>query len=399
LRLPIARQLLAIGLLARLPMGMLGLAIVLHVVRTGGSYAAAGASTAAVTVAGGVGGLLWSRLIDRRGPAAALVAAAALFVPAGLIVAAVRGDGPTALLLGASALVGLSLPPITIIARTVWPSILGRGPLLETVYAVESTLFEVVYIAGPLVVALTAVVGSPRVAVVVATVVGAIGAVAYAARPAVRAQRRTAEEAGLVRARLTPAVWWLAALFGLVVATLSATDVAVVARAGAGASASLLIAVWSAGSLLGGLVYGAVGWHGSAIRRLVAILAGLAGTTAALAAARPVWSLVVLLVVAGAGIAPAMTCLSVLVEQVAPAGAVARAFGLVGAGSMAGSSIGSAAGGWVVDAAGAGATFLVAAAVVMAASGLAAVGARSAADAPAQAAPVPPPAVAARVAP
>src|SRR5918995_5608804 len=78
-QVPHVRRLVLSGLLARLPMGMVGLALLLLVRERGGSYGAAGAVSGAYFVATAVGAPVAGRLVDRRGQARILLRRAATF--------------------------------------------------------------------------------------------------------------------------------------------------------------------------------------------------------------------------------------------------------------------------------------------------------------------------------
>ena len=68
-----ARRVVSWGLLARMPMGMSSLALVLLVRGEGRSYAAAGIVSGTYAVASGVGAVVGGRLVDRRRPAGVLI--------------------------------------------------------------------------------------------------------------------------------------------------------------------------------------------------------------------------------------------------------------------------------------------------------------------------------------
>ncbi len=76
LRTPTVARLFGASLLARLPMGINGLAIVLLVQAETGSFGAAGAASGALALGTGLGAPLTARLIDTRGPRALLSLAA-----------------------------------------------------------------------------------------------------------------------------------------------------------------------------------------------------------------------------------------------------------------------------------------------------------------------------------
>jgi MFS family permease len=73
-----ARALLGASLVARLPLAMFSIALLVHVRQLTGSFAAAGAATGAYAAAVGAGGPLLGRMADRRGHTAPLLGAAAV---------------------------------------------------------------------------------------------------------------------------------------------------------------------------------------------------------------------------------------------------------------------------------------------------------------------------------
>src|SRR4051812_33419620 len=106
------RRLLALSLLARLPLTMLGLALLVHAHHLTGSFAAAGLVTGVYAAAVGAGGPLLGGLVDRRGQGPVLRASAA--AAAGLLAAAALAPVGTPLpaLLTLAAGIGLATPPV-----------------------------------------------------------------------------------------------------------------------------------------------------------------------------------------------------------------------------------------------------------------------------------------------
>src|SRR3954467_6631263 len=96
------RRLFAISLLARLPLPMLSIGLLVHTQRLTGSFAVAGVVTAVFAAALGLGGPLLARLADRRGQTGVLIG--------GALVAGLALAGTAALPAGAapSALVALA---------------------------------------------------------------------------------------------------------------------------------------------------------------------------------------------------------------------------------------------------------------------------------------------------
>jgi predicted MFS family arabinose efflux permease len=273
---------------------------------------------------------------------------------------------PYLLAIGICAVVGLANPPISAVARGLWPRILDPDSA-QAIYGLEATAQELVYVAGPALVALVAGVAGAAVAVVTTGLAGLAGTLAYVSSPAfadverVRrpARQRVLRGTGLARYVLVGGC--LTTAFGMV-------DVGVVAfvggrHAAAGAGAGVVLAVWSAGSLLGGLRFGT---SSAAVtdRRLAGWSAALAGSLALAAVSPDPVVLAVLLLLSGGAIAPSLARLYTRVGSVSPEGATTEAFGWLAVGFTAGYAAGSALGGVSVDTVGAHVVFVGAGAVV-----------------------------------
>jgi MFS family permease len=142
---------------------------------------------------------------------------------------------------------------------------------------------------------------------------------------------------------------------------------------GAAETGGVLLAALSAGSLAGGLIYGARTWPGSLARRLPVLLCGLGGTFALLAVADTYVVLSALLVVCGLLLAPSTVVGSTLLDSVAPAGTVTEAFAAMVMGIVAGTAVGNAVGGSLVESASFEVAVLVAGGTAVAGAALAVV--------------------------
>ena len=109
-------------------------------------------------------------------------------------------------------------------------------------------------------------------------------------------------------------------LFGTAIGVIQVALPAFMAERGSAAAAGFLFAALSAGSLTGGLAYGARSWPGDLPARLVALMAGLAVGWAAAGARRAPLVLAALLAVAGLLLAPTTVVGSALLDRVAPRG-------------------------------------------------------------------------------
>jgi MFS family permease len=118
---------------------------------------------------------------------------------------------------------------------------------------------------------------------------------------------------------------------------------------GSAETGGLYLALLSAGSLAGGLIYGARSWPGEPVWRLPVLMLALGAGFALLAAATVPWVLGLLLIASGLVLAPATVVASTLLDTAAPPGTVTEAFAVMVMGIVAGTALGNALGGAVVE--------------------------------------------------
>jgi MFS family permease len=351
--------LFGLSIIARLPLPMLSIGLLVHAERLTGSFAAAGVVSAVFAAALGVGGPLLGRVVDRRGHAPVLVPAAIVAGAALAATAALPEGAPVWGLVALAAVLGLSVPPVGASLRTLLPGLVGESAV-QAAYATEATAVELTFVAGPPLVLLAGAVWSTGAALGAAGVLLVVATIAFAAHRDVRAWRpapvaRRPRAGSLHSAGMRTLVLALLA----VGVAFGAVEVAVAAAAdelGATAAAGPLLGVWGAGSLAGGIV--------SARRRtasLPGLLAALAVGHLALAAATgSVIALAGVLALAGATIAPTYASIYAMVEDVAPAGTVTEAFAWLATAVAIGAAAGAAFAGALAAAAGPATTFVLA---------------------------------------
>lgn len=369
LQTPGVARVLITSLVARLPLGMSSLGILLLVTRHHG-YARAGLVTGLYVAAGGVSNIALSRAADRYG-ARAVLTPAALGYATGMTVLGLVPQTAYGAELVVAVLSGLSSPPVVSVVRGLWPRILDPVQA-QAVYGVEASLQEIVFIAGPALVALIAAAAGAPAAVIATGALGLAGTLACVASPALRNVPRATAARDRRRLRGVGLPAYMLAGFALVL-TFNMTEIGVVAFVSgrqASATSGAVLAAWSLGSFVGGLWFGA----GSSRVDDLAVLRGLltVAVGCAIAAAAPgAIVLAVLLFGGGMAIAPALARLYSRIGAVAPEGASTEAFSWVAVGLLAGASVGAALGGVCVQHVGARATLLVsAAAPALVAAGL-----------------------------
>jgi MFS family permease len=350
---PGALPLVAASLVARLPIGMTGLALVLLVRDAGHSYTAAGVVVGAYSLAGAATVPVFGRLVDRVGQPSVLVPLALLFPAALLGVIALAESGrPPAALVAAAALAGAALPPVAACIRALWPALLPHPELANTAYAFEASVQELFFIAGPLIVALLAAV-SPAAAVGASAAFGALGTLAFAATPSVRRWRGQARRGvGPLGALATPGVRTVLGASACMGLSFGAIEVAVPAAAeaeGSRAAAGIVLAAFSLGSLVGGVALGAApAARRPSVRYAAALAAYAAGLLLPLAASG-IPALAVLFFVAGLAIAPAFAGAYGLTSALAEPGTATEAFAWISTSVVGGVAAGTAFGGAVVE--------------------------------------------------
>jgi MFS family permease len=268
---PRARAFSAAGLVARLPISMTGLGIVLLVSLTSGSFGRAGLVAAVSTLTGAVAAPLWGQLIDRVGQARVLVVAAMInSASLALLVTSVQLGWPLAATLAAAVGVGAGFSSAGSAVRARWSHRLRESPLLQTAFAFEGVLDEVIFIVGPVLVTFLATAIHPALGVSVSAVIGLAGAVLLAGQrstqPPVTHRDRARPQDRLPLGVLAPVVLASVAI-GAVFGGMEVVVVAFAREAGVLPYAGLFLTVWAFGSLLAGVVTGAIAWRASAAAR------------------------------------------------------------------------------------------------------------------------------------
>ncbi|MGN9811365.1 MFS transporter [Micromonospora sp. BQ11] len=398
-RVPGAPMLLVGGVVARLGQGVTVLAWILLVRESTGSFADAALVAASVSLATAATAPVGGRLADRFGANRILPLYGAAYATAQLVLLAATLTGqPVPLLCALAALSGAVFPATSPALRAAWTVLTGDGTGREnvrsTAMAAESTLFELVFVVGPLLLSAAMLIAGPlaeltgsRPGIVGPTAAIVLAALCAGGGTAVLARGRAMRELrphtgaptrglGPLRAPRMPALLFCAAGVAF---SFGASPVAVAAFATendgdrAEAVTGVLIAVWSLGSAAAGLWYGARSWQTPLTRQLTWLLAGLSAGYAAWALSPNSVVLGAVLLLSGAVIAPAMTVQAGLMARVAPASMLTEAYTWLTTVNLSLAALGAAVTGVVVDGpTGAVGGFLACAAAAAAAAVLAA---------------------------
>lgn len=347
---PGALRLLSTALVGRMPQGMSSLAVLLLVREATRSYAAAGAAVGAGALASSLCGPLLGRLIDRVGrrlivgPVAGLQAGTYV-----LLALAARAHAGALLLILGAALAGGLVPPIAPVVRTLLRDLYDDLSVRETAYSMEAIAQETIWIVGPLFTTVVITATSPKVAVALLGAIGVGGTLLFLRSPLLDRPHRQDPGAGHRGSALASVdLRRLLAPVALMGFSLGAVEVglpALALRDGSSTSAGVLLALWSVGSMVGGIRYSSARWRSTLGSRYALLLVANVLFTAPLLVAGPIGLAAGFSFVAGLAVAPAFSCLYSLVGHVVIPGSEHEAFGWTVSGLVAGVAAGSAVAG------------------------------------------------------
>jgi MFS family permease len=353
LRTPHACRVFSAALLGRLSYGIVPLSLVLALTGATGSYAVAGGVMALFALTVSVLAPVRAGLIDRYGPRRALppMAVAYALVLAGLAAVTWRPGAPGPLLGGLAMAAGVCAPPLGPVMRTLWSELLPDPALLRRGYSLDAVAEELLFVVGPLLAGLVAGFATPPLGVVVSAGLVLAGTFAFVSAAPVRALSRSQDmtaagprqrsRAGFGVAQPVAAALGIGACLGSVELLM----VAFAKQHHHAAAVAWCTASLSAGSAIGGLVYGALPWRISGRARLPALVA-VPALGLALAGFSP--NAYVLALAAGATglfISPALATAYLIADESAAHGARTRAGAWVNTAVNGGSSGGTATAG------------------------------------------------------
>ena len=380
LAIPSVRRVLFLGCLIRIPMWAANLALTLHVVsHLGRSYGEAGAVTAVATLAIAISGPWRGRILDRIG-LRRTVAPSIIVQLVCWSIAPWVGFLPLLLLAGIGGL--FVVPSFSILRQGLMTA--APDSARRTALSLDSSLTELTFMIGPAVGVFAATTWDTRyvlLALQLTVVAGAVllwlanppmkttdlpeppAASAKSAAPdlpAVAGASEVAEPnapsdgAGEPIAPAPFREWFTAAVAAVLLAAaastivLAGTDLAIVAALrdlGQPESIGWVLALWGAGSLVGGLVYGA--WHRSI--NAFWLLGALALTTIPVGFVRNLPVMCVWLVICGIFCAPTIVATVDQLSQLVHERSRGEAMGWHGSAMTAGSALGAPIAGYAID--------------------------------------------------
>jgi MFS family permease len=375
-RQPDVTSLVAVALLARMPIGMIGLSMLMFLREAFGTFALAGSAVGIYFVAMAIAAPIQGRLIDRVGPRMPLIVTG-IVQPLAMIamVVFVKAGLGYAFVATAAGVAGAFQAPITVLTRTLWRYRFTSEADRRRAFAIDAVMIEINFTLGPAIIALVLAVAHPTAAYLLAIVASVCAFALFMASPALKYFRREPHADRHMLGPLTEprllavfvATFGLTTGFGLMEVGYPgfATALALPALGG------VLLSVNSLGSAIGGGIFGGMNLRASVERQFAATLGLMAIPLFLHAAVDGPVAFGFVAFIAGFLIAPSITSQSVLVTRLAPSHYATEAFTWSSTFIVTGLGAGMALGGLLVETAGPKSPFVAAGAIVAAMSLLA----------------------------
>ncbi|MFE9023610.1 MFS transporter [Streptomyces sp. NPDC007808] len=353
---PGSRAFSAAGLLGRMPLSMMGIGVVTMISQLTGRYGLAGALSATIALAAAVAGPQVSRLVDQYGQRRVLRPATLISLVAGAVLLLAAHYGwPDWVLFVACVGIGC-VPSVGAMIRARWAALYRGTPQLHTAYSFESVVDEVCFIFGPIISIGLSTAWFPEAGPLLAGCFLAVGVFWLTAQRDTEPAPHPRERRGGSSALRAPGLQVLVATFVATGAIFGAVDVVTVAFAderGHKGAASVVLALYAAGSCAAGLVFGLLRFKGAPEPRWLLGICAMAVSMIPLLLVGNLPFLAVALFVAGMAVAPTMITTMSLIEEHVPRAQLTEGMTWVSTGLAVGVALGSSMAGWVIDAAGA----------------------------------------------
>jgi MFS family permease len=366
LRRPGAWAMSSAGFVARLPISMIGLGVVLLVSLQTGSYALAGALSATEALANAAVGPLLGRAIDRNGQHRVLplltgghIAALILFV------VLVERQAPVPLLFAAVAVQGGLMPNIGALIRARWAFLLVGEPLrLRTAFAYESVMDEAIFVVGPPVATVLAISLIPWGTLAACALLLGLGVALLVPQRNTEPPRAQQSSSGQGSALRYPGLLPLVIVFILLGGLFGSFEVVTVAfadEAGIKGLAGVLLALYSVSSAAAGLALGAMHLTVPLHRQLLVTTAALALATLPFPFIGSPWLLAVVALLSGLACSPVLISAFALTERLVPNARLTEGLIWTNAGLGLGIAFAAAGAGYLIDQYGASTAYFISA--------------------------------------
>ena len=341
------------GFIARLPISMVGIGILMYVEAERGSYAIAGAVSGSVAIAAAIGGPLSSRLIDKLGQHRVLPIQILIIVICSVaLVLLIPSNVPSPYLFIFAIGSGIAYPSIGALVRSRWTALLVSGPILLTAFSIESIIDELIFIVGPTISATASVKihpAAPQVIAIFLLVVGGLWLASMrSSEPPVNAKQGKPGKPVVFQNGLIY-LWVVHVASGMFFGAVETAIIAFTKLAGQPIYGGIVIALWSFGSLVGGVVYGGLNLKSQLQKQLIVVSFLLIPATAGMVFVDSIFMLALLTIAAGIGVSPLLIASAAITQRRSPVGRTTEAIASMYAGIGLGFAFALAMAGWLID--------------------------------------------------
>ena len=354
LSLPGALRFSLTGIIARAPMSMVGISLILAVRGLYHSYALAGLLGAAQVVAFAVGAPILARLVDRYGQAQVMfpsVTISTLALIAGTI--GVMNVVNPLYLAVFSIIGGATSGSLGALVRARWAYVVENPSQLQAAYAMEAAFDELVFVLGPVAATILAATVHPAAGLWVAIVIQTVGVYSFLAQTSTQPPKEPPHEGKRRESVMRNAgMIVLASTFISTGALFGAMDLSVVAFADEvdlSHLAGIVLATMSLGSLVSAVFYGSRSWSWPLWKLFITWVALLAIGVSPFLLAPNLLVLGIMMFIAGLAIAPVMTNGNTIVQRITPAARLTEGLTWMSTATTLGVSLGSALAGPLID--------------------------------------------------
>lgn len=344
------------SLFLRFPVAMRSISCIMLISAVMDSLRVAGIVAGSLMVTQAIASPVLGRLADRFGQRKVLGITCVSHVVAIIaLIVLVLQEAHLAAMMAAAIFAGCSSVPVDGFIRTRWTSMVA-GSALRTAYALETVLDEIMFLLGPLTAIALATIWHP------ATGLALCAALTFSGSMALLLHRHSEPvivqkvEGNTHRAISMPWVRALMISYAAVGIFLGSIDVMMIAFAkevGNLTLAGVLLAICAAGSLIGGLCYGAMNWSISQPRLLLYTSVTLCMGTIPLVLTSSPTVMGFCAFIAGLSVAPLLITCSNLLGSLTPKGCLSEGFAWLSSAGWLGFSLGVSAGGLLSDQGGA----------------------------------------------
>ena len=341
------------GFIARLPVSMVGIGILMYVEAERGSYTIAGAVSGSISIASAIGGPLSSRLVDKLGQHRVLPIQILLIVLCSMaLVVLIPSDVPAPYLFIFSIGSGLAYPSIGALVRSRWTALLVSGPVLLTAFSIESIIDELIFIVGPTIAATTSVKFHPAAPQIIAMCLLTGGGLWLASmrstEPPINKHQGKHGKPVILQNGLIY-MWGVHIAIGMFFGAVETSIIAFTKLAGEPIYGGIVMAIWAFGSLLGGFVYGGLHFKSALHNQLIVVTLLLVPATVAMIFVESILMLALLSIAAGIGISPLLIASAAITQRRSPLGRTTEAIASMYAGISLGFAFAAAMAGWLID--------------------------------------------------